>query len=237
MEVGDRFFLAIQGKYWAGIMAQGQITTRWHWGKHWDVEKAKAGMRARYVKVIFTELRNPLSQSFIERDKVRHLKALNGVRWGSNSSGTSIPQIAVAELDRLWGLLNRGIKSPEKVPVFNRVIDEIRPERVSLTTVRFTRSRSYADQVKEAYGFQCQRCREIVRLRRGCYAEAVHLRPIKLGGSDGPTNMLCLCPNCHKSLDGGGFQLRIDELVFRPGHKLDLANVDFYNRTIFMGLK
>lgn len=237
MCVGDRFFLLVQGKTCSGIVAHGRITSSFFTGKHWDKAKAAQGAKALYVKVMFEEVRNPFRHSFLHRDHIKQLNPLRDVCWNSQSSGTSLSVEAVRELDRLWSLLKRGSSSPEKVPVFKRKAESL-PKRISTETIRFTRNRPLADQIKAAYNYTCQRCSTSVLLRGGKrHAEAAHLQPLKDQGSDTADNMLCLCPNCHTSLDGGGFQLRGDELFFRRGHKLKQANIDYYNRRVYLGLK
>ena len=236
MSVGDRFYLLNQGTLCDGIIGHGRITSRWYLDDHWDGEKRAAGKKALFVKVMFEDIRNPFSQSFLERSNFKNRKLLRDISWNSQSSGTGIPPEAVSELDRLWNLLKRGIARPERVLNFQR-LGVLIPARVVRETIRFVRDRSVADQVKAAYENACQRCRKVVLLRnRVGYAEAAHVRSLKNGGSDTPDNVLCLCPNCHKEMDGGGFQLREDDLHFRPGHALNSANVDHYNRRVFLGI-
>ncbi len=237
MEIGDRFYLLIQGNVCAGIVAHGRITSRWYLDKHWDTEKAQRGKKALFVDVIFDDLVNPFTTNYLQRDRIKHLPPLKEITWNANASGTTIPPTAVAELDRLWSLVKRGIAKPERVPVLRQIPGDL-PSRVRFETVRFVRNRSVADQVKGAYDCECQRCSKVVRVQNGArFAEAAHVRPLKHKGSDTPNNVLCLCPNCHKELDCGGFQLRLASLQFRPGHRISQDNVDYYNRRIFLGLK
>ena len=47
------------------------------------------------------------------------------------------------------------------------------------------------------------RCGERVSTPAGGYAEAAHITPLGIphNGPDQPSNLLCLCPNCHRRFD------------------------------------
>ena len=58
--------------------------------------------------------------------------------------------------------------------------------------------------LKKYYDFKCQICQKsIVRKHGPPYVEAAHINPKSEMGSEIPSNILILCPNCHKEFDYG----------------------------------
>ena len=93
-----------------------------------------------------------------------------------------------------------------------------RPERRQISHGnQLVRDNRLAIWVKHLHNWTCQMCSERVHTPAGAYAEAAHIRPLGTphNGPDQTTNMLCLCPNCHKRLDT--FARHIDE----NGHVVD----------------
>jgi len=87
------------------------------------------------------------------------------------------------------GSAPRGVDNPERRPVTS-----------SSQVVRNDRLSSW---VKQIHNWTCQMCAVRIQTPAGAYAEAAHIRPLGTphNGPDQTTNMLCLCPNCHKRLD------------------------------------
>ncbi len=84
------------------------------------------------------------------------------------------------------------------------------PERVQRTTYQFSRRVSVADAVKAFYDFSCQRCGTLLMTPGGPVAEAAHVQALGHQGPDEMCNLLCLCPNDHRTLDKGGWFLTDD---------------------------
>lgn len=99
--------------------------------------------------------------------------------------------------------------------------------------------------VKLVHDWTCQFCGDRLSTPAGAYAEAAHVRPLGSphNGPDQTSNLLCLCPNCHKRLDT--FARHIDEhrrvidtstgtdcgpLRTHPDHHLDDQHFE-YHRT------
>lgn len=58
---------------------------------------------------------------------------------------------------------------------------------------------------------ECQACGcKITKADGGYYVEVAHIKPLSQGGPDNPSNMVSLCPNCHKKLDLGDDKERED---------------------------
>ena len=68
---------------------------------------------------------------------------------------------------------------------------------------RIKRKAQLSQWVKEVHDWTCQMCGERVVTPAGGYAEAAHITPLGAphNGPDQPSNMLCLCPNCHRRFD------------------------------------
>ena len=84
------------------------------------------------------------------------------------------------------------------------------PGRVRRTSYRFPRRVSVADAVKAYYDHTCQRCAVRLLTPGGPVAEAAHVQALGDKGPDEMCNLLCLCPNDHRTLDKGGWFLTDD---------------------------
>ena len=68
--------------------------------------------------------------------------------------------------------------------------------------------------VKARDDYKCKACDFVFNKRDGePYVEAAHIKPLSQGGLDDPTNMVALCPNCHKKLDMGDDNARNEVLA------------------------
>ena len=81
-------------------------------------------------------------------------------------------------------------------------------------------SRTVKESIKCLYDFRCQVCGEVI-LRTGwnmnhsrseqwmyLNADVHHILPLSKHGPDLRSNMLCLCPTCHRKFHTGEFELR-----------------------------
>lgn len=77
-------------------------------------------------------------------------------------------------------------------------------QRLVAARYEVARNQNLARWVKELHDWTCQMCGERVTTPVGGYAEAAHITPIGSphNGPDQLSNLLCLCPNCHKRFDG-----------------------------------
>ncbi|WP_260479013.1 YDG/SRA domain-containing protein [Kibdelosporangium aridum] len=79
------------------------------------------------------------------------------------------------------------------------------PERRTTNVQRVVRSTAVSQYVKRLHNDTCQACgTRLIVAGRG-YSEGAHIRPLGRGhnGPDVPSNVLCLCPNCHVLFDNG----------------------------------
>jgi putative restriction endonuclease len=92
------------------------------------------------------------------------------------------------------------------------------PERrESLRSSRVVRNPQLANWVKQVHEWSCQLCGDRVDTPSGAYAEAAHITPLGAphDGPDQASNLLCLCPNCHKRFDS------LARYVDPDGHVVD----------------
>ena len=77
-----------------------------------------------------------------------------------------------------------------------------------------TRNRKLARLVKMREGYRCQICgfEGFEQPSGELFAEAHHVEELAAGGSDVPSNILCVCPTCHRRIHYGS-----RDLVFSKG--------------------
>lgn len=116
-----------------------------------------------------------------------------------------------------------------------------RRQRSTWTAIRNAR---VAEWVKRTHNWTCQFCAERISTPAGAYAEAAHIRPIGSPhfGTDHSSNLLCLCPNCHKRFDSLAIFINNDKTIigidgapvgvmrFRAEHFIDDSNFDYHRR-------
>ncbi len=82
--------------------------------------------------------------------------------------------------------------------------DPIHPDVAQYTVEVRRRDTENIAYLKKYYDFKCQICQKsIVRKHGPPYVEAAHIKPKSETGSEIPSNILILCPNCHKEFDYG----------------------------------
>lgn len=115
------------------------------------------------------------------------------------------------------------------------------PSRRFSTVQRIVRSTSVSQYVKQLHDHTCQTCRTRLTVAGRGYSEGAHIRPLGRGhnGPDVPSNVLCLCPNCHVLFDNGALiiddALRVlinDEprghLIMDERHTVDQAHLAYH---------
>lgn len=118
------------------------------------------------------------------------------------------------------------------------------PDRRPTTSQRLVRSIEVAEYVKTLHDHTCQACGTRLAVGTRGYSEAAHIRALGRphAGPDVPSNVLCLCPNCHVLFDSGALVVRVDlELVLNgvavgklrthPSHIVAGEHLD-YHRSI-----
>lgn len=118
--------------------------------------------------------------------------------------------------------------------------DSSLPVRRSSSTLRIVRDTAVASAIKTLHEHACQACSAVLETPAGRYSESCHVRPLGRphDGPAVPSNILCLCPNCHVLLDMGGIWID-DDLVVHPhrtplrrhvAHAISLKHIRYHRR-------
>jgi putative restriction endonuclease len=80
------------------------------------------------------------------------------------------------------------------------------------TSNQLVRDPKISQKVKSLYGYHCQVCDLVIETPMGPYSEAAHIKALGSpdNGPDELENVLCLCPNHHKSFDKYGWYIDDD---------------------------
>lgn len=97
----DRFFFLRQGRPPRGIIASGRITSAPRSGKHWDPERRKKGVLARYVDLRFEVLLEPGREAPLGVAELTR-GPLATVHWRTQISGIRVADDAAGLLEKLW---------------------------------------------------------------------------------------------------------------------------------------
>lgn len=80
----------------------------------------------------------------------------------------------------------------------------LKPSTIKRAATRFERDEVLVSRLKNSRGSACQVCGfRLVKFDGTDYCEAHHLEWLSQGGLDVASNMLILCPNCHKTFHCG----------------------------------
>lgn len=84
----------------------------------------------------------------------------------------------------------------------------------------YIRNTTIKESVKSLYNYRCQICDDVI-LNKGwskglprkqewkyLSSDVHHILPLSLHGADDRSNMLCLCPTCHRKFHSGEFRLK-----------------------------
>lgn len=106
------------------------------------------------------------------------------------------------------------------------------PQRNPQIINRIIRDTALGQQIKALYGYKCQICGEVIKLKNNeVYAEAHHIKPLGTphNGPDIFENILCLCPNHHVQLDYGAIKIDRMKIYQHPDHKISDEFVKYHN--------
>jgi len=100
IKTGDRIFLIRLGAEPRGIVASGHAATDVFVGPHWDDSRARLGDTSKRVFIEFDKIVDPSSPDIIPIDLLK--EKFPQVCWSSQSSGISIPESVVTDLENIW---------------------------------------------------------------------------------------------------------------------------------------
>src|SRR5207253_2853261 len=87
-------------------------------------------------------------------------------------------------------------------------------EKVKFLCRAFARGKAFRNIVTNQYDHRCAICAFRLKAPRGVYeAEAAHIIPRKMRGSDDPRNGVCLCGTHHWAFDEGLISIRAEDLI------------------------
>jgi 5-methylcytosine-specific restriction protein A len=88
---------------------------------------------------------------------------------------------------------------------FEKKLSELAPRQKKIYLRKVVRNSTIVRLVKEREGYFCQVCkvRGFEKKGGGLYAEAHHIAELGLEGRDLPSNLICVCPTCHKKIHFG----------------------------------
>jgi hypothetical protein len=103
------------------------------------------------------------------------------------------------------------------------------------TVTRRVRDTALTKQVKLLHNHVCQVCSHTIILADGSrYAEGHHVKPLG-SGHDGPdiqTNIMCVCPNCHVTLNYCITAIDVSSLRYVPGHTIAVEFIEHHNARV-----
>lgn len=127
---------------------------------------------------------------------------------------------------------------------------EMPERRTASSTSRVVRNPQLSAWVKQVHDWTCQLCDDRLDTPSGGYAEAAHITPLGAphNGPDQASNLMCLCPNCHKRFDslaryidedGNVIDALTEEVVGRirqhPDHPIDEQHLEAHRQRVLLG--
>ena len=209
---GDRFLLIRLGAAPKGIMGAGEITSAPRNVDHWDDGKRAVGRVALGTDVLFRRLSvEPLlSLEILGRE-------FPSVHWTPQNGGSIVPEAVADQIfKRIYGKSDSREKSVE---TFEEQVWRLRaagglskpkgvsvPDKEVVTVERSFRDASVALWAQKQAKGRCELCRSDAPFEdaRGYpFLEVHHIVPLAEGGPDVPSNVVALCPNCHRRCHHG----------------------------------
>ena len=117
--------------------------------------------------------------------------------------------------------------STEKTDINTRLLElpdissgKVGKVSISRNKIEYYSNTTVKETIKNLYDFHCQVCGELV-LKTGWHADMSridswrylsadvhHILPLSEGGPDVKSNMVCLCPTCHRKFHSGEYRLK-----------------------------
>lgn len=213
LPLGSRVFLLKQGLEPKGIMASGWTCSEPYEGSHWDETRSRQGDKAYFIKFAYDAVLDPNRETLLDPRGFTE-GPVRDVHWAPQASGTSIPDLAAAQLEMLW---SQHIRSEHQIGHADQEISVLE----GIIQTRLIRHRSRERSLRNAKvqsalvrgSLRCEvpGCGFDFELKYGPighgYAQVHHLKP--LGSLNEPTRMslddlAVVCANCHAMIHLGG---------------------------------
>ncbi len=218
---GDRVFLARVGSEPRGIFAAGYVSSEPFLSKHWSGED-KDVFR---VLIDFEVLLNPDKEPILTTDILK-IGNLSKQQWTPQSSGISIRQELVEELEAVWFdfLTTQKIRFNPFTPTENQVQQTFTEGTATqVTQTRYERNPFARAQCLKHFGYKCSVCEFDFADYYGEIGKnfihvhhLIQIATVKKTYSVDPINDLRpVCPNCHAMIHRQNPALTIEELKSR----------------------
>jgi len=112
-------------------------------------------------------------------------------------------------------LIDNTLSKHERLETLKQRLDETSrtTEFVELKGRRVKRNHLLVKFIKEKADYKCQACGFTFIKKDGSrYVEVAHIRPLARSREDTSSNVVALCPNCHRKLDHGNDEAREEVL-------------------------
>lgn len=218
---GDRAFLARVGSEPRGIFGAGTVTSKPILSGHWSGEDKEV----QRVFIDFDVLLNPDKEPILTNDILK-TGNLAKQQWTPQSSGISIRQELVGELEAVWFdfLATQNIRFNPFLPIENQtpqIFNEGTATQIIQT--RYERNPFAREQCLKHFGYKCSVCKFDFA---GYYGEIgkhfIHVHHLiriasikKKYALDPIKDLRPVCPNCHAMLHRQNPVLTIEELKSR----------------------
>ncbi|MCP4141370.1 MAG: HNH endonuclease [Chloroflexi bacterium] len=213
---GDRAFLLRLGEEPKGIIGSGYIASYPFLQEHWG------GKDKLIYKVVieFDVLINATREPILDIDILSHGN-LARQTWLSQSSGISIKQEVINELEDVWFSFLKEQKHHAKPFSGTHKLTEGKQNQV--VTTRYERNPHARKECLEYYGFSCQVCEIKFHDRYGGIGKDfihVHHQAV-IADADGERevnpikDLIPVCPNCHAMLHKKKPPYTIEELQIK----------------------
>lgn len=158
----------------------------------------------------------------------------HGLRLHIRNGISSIPQYIAFTEEQLF-ILNQINGNSEPAEINNALDTNNQAERKPRNIDSIVRNQTLVRKVKRIRDNTCQICNTKLMIGvNSFYSEVHHIRPLgnPHNGPDIISNMLCVCPNCHKKLDYGFVPIDRNLIVHIPQHTVDLIYIDYHNQRV-----
>lgn len=124
-------------------------------------------------------------------------------------------ELTKAELDKKLAKIkkdfSRALTKEEIIQKLEKYENEnIDPKYKMMFAKTFSRNPIIARYIKEKSGYRCEICGRLGFKKENGerYAEVHHIDELAKGGADLPSNLICVCPICHKKFHHGSEEVR-----------------------------
>lgn len=216
---GDRIFLFKLGTQPKGIIGSGYATTEPFIEEHWNDNKKSA----LYIDIDFEILLNPNKEKILSLEILQSSNNLSKQNWTPQSSGISIRNEIVDELETLWFnfLTSENKNNNPFIPSENeiqRTYTEGSPNQIIVT--KYERNPHARKVCILHYGLSCIVCGFNFEKTYGQigkdYIHVHHLNQISNIGEKHEINpledLVPVCPNCHSIIHKRKIPITIEEM-------------------------